>query len=65
LWRVDDGGVLSPEGFEVVFAARRGQRYCLGVSWGGTEGRSLAVFDSGSGHVFNRVIEDYWYRAPE
>jgi len=65
LWRVDDGGLLSAEGFQVVLVARRGERYAVGVSWAGTEGRSLVLFASGGGNVFQRVIEDYWYQAPE
>jgi hypothetical protein len=65
LWRVDDGGKLSAEGFHVIFVAQEGQQYSLGVSWAGTEGRSLAVFLSGSDNVFNRVIEDYWYQMPK
>lgn len=64
LWRVDDGGQLSPEGFQIVFAARDGARRALGVSWAGTEGRSLAVFAS-KGNALERVLDDYWYQAPE
>lgn len=65
LWRVDDGGVLSADGFNVVLVVRRGGRYALGVSWAGTEGRLLVLFASGSSNVLNRVIQDYWYQAPE
>lgn len=64
LWRVDDVGVLSPKGFEVVFLLQRGTFYALGVNWHGTEGASLAVFVSDGDNRFTRVIEDYWYRAP-
>jgi hypothetical protein len=65
LWRVDDGGVLSAEGFQVVFVVRRGDRYMMGVSWAASEGRSLAVFVSDRENGFRRVIEDYWYQMPE
>ena len=64
LWRVDDGGVLSPKDFEVVFLLRRGAFYALGINWHGTEGASLAVFVSDGGNRFTRVIDDYWYLAP-
>jgi len=65
LWRVDDGGKLSPAGFQVVFVAQDGQQYGLALSWAGTEGRSLAVFLlSGSGSALDRVIDDYWYHTP-
>ena len=64
LWRVDDGGSLSAEGFQIVFLLQRGTFYALGVDWPGTEGASLTVFVSDGGNRFTRVIEDYWYRAP-
>ena len=38
LWKVDDGGVLSPEGFKIVCALQRGGWYALGVAWPGGEG---------------------------
>jgi hypothetical protein len=38
LWRVDDVGVLSPKGFEVVFLLQRGTFYALGVNWHGDRG---------------------------
>jgi hypothetical protein len=65
LWRVDDGGKLSPAGFQVVFVAQDGQQCGLALSWAGTEGRSLAVFLSGSGSALDRVIDDYWYQMPQ
>ena len=65
LWRADDGGVLSPEGFSIVFVLQHGQTYVLGVSWAGSEGQSLALFVSKPGNRFTQVISDYWYQAPE
>jgi hypothetical protein len=65
LWRVDDGGELSAEGFQIIFVAQRGNRQALGVSWAGTEGRSLTLFLSGKGNGFDRVVEDYWYQMPQ
>jgi hypothetical protein len=65
LWRADDGGELSAEGFHVKFVVRRGERYALGASWDGTEGRSLALFISGGGNTFTRAMQDYWYQMPE
>ena len=64
LWRVDDGGVLSAAGFQVVFLLQRGSFYALGVDWSAGEGASLAVFVSDGGSHFTRAIADYWYRAP-
>jgi hypothetical protein len=64
VWRVDDGGVLSPEDFQVVFLLQRGNFYALGINWRGSEGGSLAVFVSSSDNRFTRVIADYWYWMP-
>ena len=64
IWRVDDGGVLDPQYMRVVFLVRRGSSIVLGLDWAGTEGNNLTVFVS-DGSGFHRVIEDYWYRAPE
>ena len=61
---LDDGGVLSTEGFQVVFLLQRGTFYALGVNWSGGDGASLAVFVSNGDNRFTRVINDYWYRAP-
>jgi hypothetical protein len=65
LWRVDDGGELSADGFEIIFVAQRGARQAVGVSWAGTEGRALALFTSASGNGLNRVLADYWYQMPQ
>jgi len=65
LWRVDDGGVLSPKGFEILFVLQRGNTYTVGVRWSGSEGASLAIFTSGTNNKFTQVISDYWYQAPE
>jgi hypothetical protein len=64
LWRADDGGVLSPQGFAVVFALQRGDRYTLGLAWDGAEGRSLSLWVSEGSERFRQVINDYWYQAP-
>lgn len=64
LWRADDGGVISPDGFQVVFLLQRGNSYVLGLSWAGTEGQSLTVAVSNDANRFTNVIVDYWYQAP-
>ncbi len=64
LWRVDDGGVLSPAAVEVVFLVARGSFRALGISWSGAEGLSLSVFVADRQNAFAAVIKDYWYRAP-
>jgi len=64
LWRVDDGGVLSPRGIEIVCVLQRGKWHALGIAWDGAEGRLLSLWISEGGDRFTKVINDYWYRAP-
>lgn len=64
LWRVDDGGVLSPEGFTIVCALQRGRWYALGTAWAGAEGRALSLWTSDGDERFTKVVNDYWYQAP-
>jgi hypothetical protein len=64
LWRVDDGGVLSPDGFAIVCVLQRGDGYVLGLAWAGAEGRSLSLWVAERGDRFTHVISDYWYQAP-
>jgi hypothetical protein len=64
LWRVDDGGVLWPEGFTVVCALQRGGWYALGIAWQGAEGQSLSLWICEGSERFTEVIKDYWYQAP-
>ena len=64
LWRVGDGGVLSPEGIRVVCALQRGEWYALGIAWAGGEGQLLSLWISERSDRFTKVINDYWYQAP-
>lgn len=64
LWRADDGGVLSPDGFDIVCALQRGDWYALGIAWSGPEGQSLSLWISEGSERFTEVINDYWYQAP-
>ena len=64
LWRVDDGGEIHPEGFEVVFLLKRGPAYLLGVSWAGAEGQALTFWSAEDGNQFKKIITDSWYRSP-
>lgn len=64
LWRADDGGVLSPEGLQIVCALQRGGWYALGTAWQGAEGRVLSLWTSDGSDRFTKVLNDYWYQAP-
>lgn len=64
LWRVDDGGVLSPEGLQVVCVLERKGWHALGTAWVAAEGRSLSLWIAEGGDQFTKVVNDYWYQAP-
>ena len=64
LWRVDDGGVFSPDGITIVCALQRRGGYVLGTSWAGAEGLLLQIWTSEGSDRFVRILSDYWYRAP-
>ena len=64
LWRVDDEGRLSPEGFQLVTALRRGTEWMLAVSWAGTEGVSLSLLVANRADRFTTVLREYWYQVP-
>ena len=64
LWRVDDGGKLSSEGFQIVCVLLTKAGYALGVVWHGSEGRSLQLWTETEGSHFVAVISDYWYHSP-
>ena len=64
LWRVDDGGEFSPDGFHVPFNVCRDGLYFIAVDWRGPEGHSLALHSVRPGTAAQQLIADYWYRAP-
>jgi hypothetical protein len=65
LWRVDDGGVFSPNGFAVPFVLRRAAGAVVPVEWRGSEGVSLSIFVAdAAAPAARKVLQDYWYRAP-
>ena len=64
LWRVDDGGEFSPDGFHVPFIVRRDAEYFIAVDWHGSEGHSLALHSVKPGMAAQQLLADYWYRAP-
>jgi len=65
LWRVDDHGEMSPDGFEILFALRSEKSYILGVSWGSTEGETLLLLVAEGGQRFTQCGSGYRYEAPQ
>jgi hypothetical protein len=64
LWRVDDGGVLTPDGLQIVCALERGGWFAVATAWQGGEGRALSLWIAEGSERFTKVISDYWYQAP-
>jgi hypothetical protein len=65
LWRADDGGVLTPDGLQIVCVLQRGDWYALATAWQGAEGRVLSLWISEGSQRFTKVLDDYWYQAPK
>ena len=64
LWRVDDGGEIHADRFDVVFLLKRGSTCFLAVDWAGTEGKALSLHVSDGASQFKEVLSDSWYRSP-
>jgi hypothetical protein len=64
LWRVDDGGNIHAEGFDVVFLLKRGKAYAVAIDWAAAEGDALSLHTAGDDGQFKEVISDSWYRSP-
>jgi hypothetical protein len=64
LWRVDDGGEIHPDGFEIVFLLKRGSSYLMAVSWSAAEGHSLSLLRADDTSEFKEIVADSWYRSP-
>ncbi len=64
LWRVDDGGEIHAEAFDVVCLLKRGSTYLLAIDWRGAEGSNLSLQTVESGDQFREVLATYWYRSP-
>ncbi|MCQ6559330.1 hypothetical protein [Paenibacillus mendelii] len=63
-WRVDDGGLVSPEMFSFLFAAKTADGLLIGVKWMGAEGENVS-FLSQSGNTFHELDKQYGrYMSP-
>ena len=64
VWRVDDGGQIGPDAFDVEFFLRGDGGSYLGIEWSGAEGLSLDLLhDSGQGKL-EEVYSSYRYLSP-
>ena len=64
LWRVDDGGEIHADRFDIVFLLKRGSTYVLAVDWKGAEGDALSVHTAEDSAQFKELVSDSWYRSP-
>ncbi len=64
LWRVDDGGEIHAEAFDVMFLLKRGTTYWLALDWAGAEGNALSLHAAEATGQFKELISDSWYRSP-
>ena len=62
-WRVDDGGVLEPAYFEVLFILAEGDALEIALSWAGVEGDALRLLKV-EAESFQTILEGYRYWAP-
>ena len=64
VWRVDDQGVFSLDGSDVLFVARFSDAFVMGLIWAGTEGESDALMVADSTDQFRQVVRSYRYWVP-
>lgn len=62
-WRVDDGGMLRPDDFDVLFVMDDGGTREVAVSWAGAEGASLQLLRL-EGTGFRPLLRGYRYWMP-
>ncbi len=64
VWRVDDGGEISPQSINVIALFYSQDGYQIARTWAGEEGEN-SVFLVQKGNVFKPVIEYYRYLVAE
>jgi hypothetical protein len=64
LWRVEDGGTLSPEAFGILFIGRLRGTYFMGLTWAGAEGEASYLLVADSTAAFRTVTKTYRYWVP-
>ncbi|KAI7253430.1 hypothetical protein KC345_g11374, partial [Hortaea werneckii] len=64
VWRIDDGGEVSPQMFSLLFAAQSADGLLLGLNWWGAEGVN-SFFLSQTGNAFKELDIQYGrYTSP-
>ncbi|MFF2907300.1 hypothetical protein [Paenibacillus sp. NPDC057934] len=64
VWRVDDGGEVTPEMFSVLFAAQKADGVLLGINWWGAEGVNTFFLDQHAATFKELDIQYGRYTSP-
>ncbi len=59
-WRVDDGGVIHAEHFDLMFALRQGSLLAVAIAWAGAEGTNYGLYQV-RGDDLEIIAEGYRY----
>lgn len=62
-WRVDDNGTMTPDLFEILFAAKADDGLLLGMTWLGSEGETTPLLKQSEGALEELPILFYRYTA--
>ncbi|HEY8831540.1 MAG TPA: hypothetical protein VIM21_03440 [Gemmatimonadaceae bacterium] len=63
-WRVDDEGVFSPTGFDVLFVADLPDGFVIAITWAGAEGEDSELLLAHPAGNLRTLIKGYRYQAP-
>ena len=64
LWRVEDGGTVSPEAFAIPFIGQLRGTHFMGLTWAGAEGEDSFLLVADSARAFRAVRKSYRYWVP-
>ena len=64
VWRVDDGGFVSPKDFDCLFVVPLAEGTLMAYSWAGPEGESSELVRADSSGVFRSIAIGYRYWSP-
>lgn len=62
-WRVDDSGTMTPDLFQILFAAKADDGLLLGMTWLGSEGETTLLLKQSEGTLEELPILFYRYTA--
>ncbi len=63
VWRVDDGGIFSPQVFRILFVAELPHAYVMAIEWEGVEGDYYQLLRADSTDAFRTLTDGYRYHG--